>query len=983
MQHSSAGKQRVTKFFLLLAGAWLALTASAQNLAPVSVERVARPQLVIAAPGDTPVRLQQVAVHTEVSGSLAVTEIALTFHNPNRRILEGELQFPLLAGQNVLGFALDVNGRMREAVPVDKARGQAVFEDITRAKVDPGLLQITQGNNFKLRVYPIPALGTRQVLIRYAETLKKRAGRLVYRLPLEYADTLDNFRLDLNVVGAKGAPEKTRGQLDDLNFKPGNNGYHAQVSRDRYAGRGVLELDIPPAPGAQAYTQVFDAKTYFYADLPVPAREAARTLPAVVGLVWDSSGSGAARDHGREFALLDAYFRRMKNGEARLTRIRDSAEAAQSFSIVNGNWQALRAALESTAYDGATNLGAFVADSAIPEYLLFSDGLSNFGARTLTALRVPLYSVSASNKSDPTFLTHLAEDSGGRFIDLLADSAREAERKLLFATTRVSILSADGARELVMRSPYPQQGRIEVAGQLTEASTRVRLSIAHPGAKPVTLEVPVRAGAAPFMLVAPLWARLKVDALEAQYDLNRAEIRRLGQAFHLVTRETSLIVLERTEDYVRYEIAPPPELTADYARLQQFAAQRRGADRNAHLENIVRRFEAKIAWWNKDFPQGDKPVPPQVLRPAETSGLMQDRRDQAPLPASAPAPAIRSEAQSAQRLAEREVAKSARANVSGMASEMAGASDSMASAINTTIQLKKWEPDAPYATRMRNAAGDNVYRVYLDERPGYLNSTAFFLDAADILFDKKQPALAVRVLTNLAEMDLENRHILRILGYRLLQANRPALAIPVFRKVLELSPEEPQSYRDLGLALGANRQYQQAIDTLYEVVVKPWHGRFPDVEIITLAELNAIIATNGDKLDLSRIDPRLIKNLPLDLRVVLTWDADNTDIDLWVTDPNGEKAFYGHQLTYQGGRMSLDFTGGYGPEEFSLKRAKPGKYKVEAQYFGDRRQAVTGPTTLQVKLATRFGTAEQKEQSITLRLKGRQETVFVGEFEVK
>jgi hypothetical protein len=44
---------------------------------------------------------------------------------------------------------------------------------------------------------------------------------------------------------------------------------------------------------------------------------------------------------------------------------------------------------------------------------------------------------------------------------------------------------------------------------------------------------------------------------------------------------------------------------------------------------------------------------------------------------------------------------------------------------------------------------------------------------------------------------------------------------------------------------------------------------------------------------------------------------------------------------------------------------------------------VTGPTTLQVRLATRFGTAEQKEQSITLRLKGRQETVYVGEFEVR
>ena len=972
----SAGK-RLT--YWLLAGLGWAAAAGAQNLAPVTVERIARPQLVIAAPGDTPVRLQQVAVHTEVSGNLAVTEVALTFHNPNRRVLEGELQFPLLAGQNVLGFALDVNGRMREAVPVDKARGQAVFEDITRGQVDPGLLQITQGNNFKLRVYPIPAQGTRQVLIRYAETLRKRAGRLVYRLPLEYADTLDNFRLDVNIAGASGAPLKSRGQLDDLSFKASAHGYHAQVARDRYAGRGVLELAIPSATGAQAYTQTFDAKTYFYAELPVPSRNASRTLPRTIGLIWDSSGSGAARDHGREFALLDAYFRRLQNGEVKLTRIRDAAEAAQTFSVTGGDWGALRAALEATAYDGATNLGAFTADSTVGEYLLFSDGLANFGAQPFTAPRVPLYSVSAANRSDPVLLTHVAEKSGGRFIDLTADSASEAARKLLQATTRVTAVSADGARDVVMRSPYPRDGRIELAGQMTEAATRVRITVAHPGAEPVTLELPVRAGATPFMLVAPLWARFRIEALEAQYDLNRAEIRRLGRAFSLVTRETSLIVLERVEDYARYEITPPPELAADFARLRTAALQRSANDRNAHLENVVRRFQEKITWWNRDFPQGDKPAPQKALKPAESvSGLMQDRldsreRNQAP-PASAPA--ARTEAKPALRQAEG-------GNVMGRLLAKNEADADGRGALSATIQLKKWEPDAPYATRMRAAAGDNVYRVYLDERPGYLNSTAFFLDAADILFDKQQPALAVRVLTNLAEMDLENRHILRILGYRLLQARAAALAIPVFRKVLELSPEEPQSYRDLGLALAADRQYQPAIDTLYEVVVKPWHGRFPDVEVITLAELNAVIATSGANLDVSRIDPRLVKNLPLDLRVVLTWDADNTDIDLWVTDPNGEKAFYGHRLTYQGGRMSLDFTGGYGPEEYSLKRAKPGKYKVEAQYYGDRRQAVTGPTTLQVKLATRFGTAEQSEQSITLRLEGRQETVFVGEFEVK
>ena len=232
-------------------------------------------------------------------------------------------------------------------------------------------------------------------------------------------------------------------------------------------------------------------------------------------------------------------------------------------------------------------------------------------------------------------------------------------------------------------------------------------------------------------------------------------------------------------------------------------------------------------------------------------------------------------------------------------------------------------------------------------------------------------------------MELENRHILRILGYRLMQAGQARLAIPVFARVLELAPNEPQSYRDLGLAYAADQQWQKAVDHLHDVVIRPWHGRFPEIELTALDELNAIVATAGTPVDVSRFDKRLLRNLPVDLRVVLSWDADNTDIDLWVTDPNGEKAYYGNRFTYQGGRMSMDYTGGYGPETFSLKQAKPGKYKVEANFYGHNQQIVAGATTLQLKLTTRFGTREQQEQTVTLRLKGRSEVVQVGEFEVK
>lgn len=299
------------------------------------------------------------------------------------------------------------------------------------------------------------------------------------------------------------------------------------------------------------------------------------------------------------------------------------------------------------------------------------------------------------------------------------------------------------------------------------------------------------------------------------------------------------------------------------------------------------------------------------------------------------------------------------------------------------ITLKKWTPNAPYTQRFKGTAPDKLYAVYLDLKPDYANSTAFYLDAADVLLQAGQRELGLRVLSNLAEMALENRAALRILGYRLLQAGAAAQAIPVFEQVVRIAEEEPQSFRDLGLALAETGRTQEAIDTLYEVIARPWDQRFPDIETITLAELNAIVAGSSKKLDVSRIDPRLRDNLPLDLRVVMTWDTDNSDMDLYVTDPAGEYSFYGNALTSQGARMSRDFTGGYGPEEFALRHARPGKYRISARFHGHRQQVLSGATTVQVKLTTGFGTPRQKEQLMTLRLQEQRDMVFVGEFEVK
>ena len=931
-----------------------------------------RPLLQVAN-ASQPVRLSDVKVDGRIVGQVVSTTVEMTFHNPNARVLEGELQFPLLAGQEVSGFALDIDGTWRDAVPVEKDKGRQVFDDVTRQRIDPALLEATQGNQFKLRVYPLPAGGQRRVRLTITERLQIDAsGHATWRLHLPVGAALDTFSGQLAVAGLGGQQIGPVRGLPGTPWQSDAQGARMQWQHSRYRPENMLEvrLAVPTTPAV--LTETRDAASYFYAEVAAPQTPAApRPHPARLALVWDASSSGAARDHAREFALLDAYFKAIGNTQVTLTLAREQAEAAGVFQIENGNWQALRQTLQAVAYDGATSAQALVPAGRADAVLLFSDGMVNYGSGSTPVGDVPVLAVHAAASADAARLERTARASGGSFVDLTQTSPEQGARLLQTQPLRLVRMGGAGISHAVA-SPINAQGRVAVAGMFDATAQSVTLEWQTPAGTRQTQTIALgRQGAASGHLAAALWARLTVNELSADYRANQARITELGKQFSLVTKATSLIVLDRVEDYVRHNITPPDPLRAAFEQRKAQQKLMLTQDAQRHIDDIARRFKERQAWWNKDFPKGPPPQAKPVLKNrtalAEQAGDMQ-LQAMRPMPAPAPMVAAATAAPAARSRAVSEAQKTI--NTGGGA------------AASSSIQLKKWQPDSPYARRLRAAAPGAMYAIYLQERPAYLNSTAFYLDAADIFFEKKQPQLALRILSNLAEMDLENRHVLRILGYRLLQAQRPDLAIPVLEKVLEWAPDEPQSWRDVGLARAAAGHNQKAVDTLYEVVRKPWHNRFPDIELIALGELNAIVARSKEKIDTSAIDPRLLKNLPLDVRAVLTWDADNTDIDLWVTDPNGEKVYYAHPASYQGGRISRDFTGGYGPEEFILKTAKPGKYLVQAQFYGHRQQVVAPATTLQLGLFTHFGKPTQKTQSITLRLAGQSEVVTVGEFVV-
>ena len=296
------------------------------------------------------------------------------------------------------------------------------------------------------------------------------------------------------------------------------------------------------------------------------------------------------------------------------------------------------------------------------------------------------------------------------------------------------------------------------------------------------------------------------------------------------------------------------------------------------------------------------------------------------------------------------------------------------------IVLNAYDPDTPYLKVMEYTDPAKAIETYHKLKKEYGQTPSFYVDVADYFFKKGDTEQAILVVSNLAELSLEDAQLLRVLAYKLSAYKAYPEAVSISRKVVAIREEEPQSYRDLGLALAEDKQYQEAVETLYKVVKNAWDDRFGDVQLVTMNDINSLVARHKE-IKTNFMDKRLLKSEPVDIRVVLSWDTDNCDIDLWVTDPTNEECYFSNPLTYLGGKISYDVTQGYGPEEFMIKKAPKGTYKIAVNYYGTHSQKQLMPVNLRITFYTHFGTDKEQKQETTVRVTNEKDVIEVGSFE--
>jgi len=258
---------------------------------------------------------------------------------------------------------------------------------------------------------------------------------------------------------------------------------------------------------------------------------------------------------------------------------------------------------------------------------------------------------------------------------------------------------------------------------------------------------------------------------------------------------------------------------------------------------------------------------------------------------------------------------------------------------------------------------------------------------------------AVRALSGIIEMYPTRGDALRLVGYRLLDMQQPAQAAQLFRQVQRDRPFEPHSYRDLARSLEDCGKYGLAA-LQYEIALAgDWHNRFhADLKTVMREEYAHMMrealrpppnpplkkggqgGVSGPLADAfgERLQSLSAAIKPCDLRVTITWNTDNTDVDLWVIEPNGTKCFWGYRKTANGGELSEDCTQGYGPERFRAEKAVEGEYRIAVNYFAANPNLLAGETHVQVIITRHAGTAEEESVRRTVVLKKGKETIEVG-----
>ncbi len=499
----------------------------------------------------------------------AKTFIEMEFYNPNGQELEGLHQFKLDPGQVITAFQLDLNGKYRDGTIEEKWKATNAYNRIVGKRIDPALLTMDHKNHYSLRIYPVPPGGSRKITFTIEQMLTVRNGFLQYSLPLRLPDTVKKMNITILTPGKNEMPLADPGLIAGQTFSSTIDNYQLEYEARNAMVKGPVSFSIPfPKQNLLCSGSNGSQKNFAVLFQPGPGNEG-MINPRQLTIFWDASASAKARDLNKEMMFLQQFI--AKNSVEKVTvipfnyRLLDSV----SFYPANGGISGLKQYLRSMIYDGPTQLGCIRIEKNKGDlFMLFTDGNNSYGNKSPDTNGCLIFCINSLPMPDLRALQSIAGTGGGKVINLKSTALNEALNSIMLPEIwLLEIRSASGKIIMDQSLPLKIEPYMLFTGSFGNEMDTLFFYYGNSSGVKIKKEAmsfsSVHCGDASPARVSMLQQFDKVISSD-----DWEQILDLGIHEKVVTPNTAYIVLERIEDYIRYNIEAPEELKAECELLQ-------------------------------------------------------------------------------------------------------------------------------------------------------------------------------------------------------------------------------------------------------------------------------------------------------------------------------------------------------------------------------------------------------------------------------
>ena len=935
--------------------------------------------------------VEKASIDAEFKGNEAQVTYELYFKSKDPIAREGSFYFDVPKNAYVHDFEFLVFEKFRKSVLVPSKAGRVAYESIVRRKVDPALVEWTAGNRFKMRIFPIRSGQPVAVRIVLAIPATSLTPNFLLNIPSDFQVSAENQNAKVELgfsgelwtnslpkiasVGWKDFLESDSGYFDSL-F--GDDTFEVSGSKTTTLGKLPKSFRVVAKGSFDAQTPAYERKMqslFFLSTVKPKLPQKKMRKKRNLLLFWDVSLSESKRKE-KNFAVLKKY---MEKRGTRNVIIYPFAHKVMGKSVYrNTNFAKIAKALNSAVYDGATRIAPLLQymQTKLPksskekfDVLVMSNLVDSFELQDLSSAKRILSNqyratiVVPDSGANEAYLKYTSKRLGAPVYthsDILSGANLNNEAWVI---DRVSSISGNFDLVTIPSHTLLPGQSIQVLGKGNEFSEGIsgHLYLTSQSGKKKKIKWqfdPDDAESHSDDFVSRRWAKERMDRLLSEKQRYKKEIKELSIAHQLMSPYVVRVVLETCRDYRQFNL-PVPDDCEERARPNL-----RGDDYGLEEEDSYGEYVDDA---------GEQSDQDEEFAGEDMGGEEYDSDSDVPLA---------------------DAALESDLNYSGDfdPADSYGVNEYMDEGPGRSVSRKKYNvanrKPFPFELQLKGATNmKSLYAAYLKSRAQYSGVMYLYVLTAQLFYQKfKKKNIAERILSNVVELRPGEARWLRVYGYLMAEMGHRKEFLAINEAIIRLREEEPQSYRDLALELERLGKFSKALELFKKVEQGNWDNRLYGIKKIAKLDTHRVahkILSSKKRRGANHptLKPLADQYKPDALIVTVSWDADNTDVNLHIHEPGGAHV-HSHNLRPNNatGRISFNSREGYGPEQYRSPGLDRGAYKIGLSFHSESAFVAKDGVFATVQVETRIG-GRYKSFSKLVHLKDRWEYSPVWTFQ--